>query len=323
VDPNYALAWAGIADCHGQMRQWNVMTDPGESTRLGLAAATRAIELNPRLPDAHKAQALLLRSIGEMDKARQALLRALECNPRFVPALINLSVDEFSRANLAGAERLNRRVLEIDPQEQFAMAWLGFLMTLLGRFDDAEDLSRRQIALATTPFYKTAVYAQAVWAALGRGDVAAAARAVHDGIAGGAMEENMRCCEALVVVREGRTDEARRLVADLSGRPSLATGVLPLVAACAVRLGDIEAARAFMSRKVLDDIAPVIVRLVHELHPLLDRNPFAPRRSPLTLVWPLEAPMIDVARHALFKGVRIESGYPRGSDVFGSEVSGG
>jgi hypothetical protein len=32
-------------------------------------------------------------------------------------------------------------------------------------------------------------------------------------------------------------------------------------------------------------------------------------------VWPLEASMIDAARHALFQEVRIESGMPQGSDL--------
>jgi len=58
-----------------------------------------------------------------------------------------------------------------------------------------------------------------------------------------------------------------------------------------------------------------MARLDPELHPLLDRPAFGPRRMDVTLVWPLEAPMIDPARHALFKEVKIESGMPQGSDV--------
>jgi hypothetical protein len=35
----------------------------------------------------------------------------------------------------------------------------------------------------------------------------------------------------------------------------------------------------------------------------------------MDLVWPLEAPMIDRERLALFHQVRIESGLPEGSDI--------
>jgi hypothetical protein len=58
-----------------------------------------------------------------------------------------------------------------------------------------------------------------------------------------------------------------------------------------------------------------MARLDPELHSLLDHEPFAPRRAAATLVWPLEAPMIDAARHALFREVRVESGIPQGSGV--------
>ena len=59
----------------------------------------------------------------------------------------------------------------------------------------------------------------------------------------------------------------------------------------------------------------MIIRLDEMLHPLLDLEPFAPRRSNLELVWPVEAPMIDRTRFRLFKSVRIGSGTPEGSDV--------
>ena len=63
------------------------------------------------------------------------------------------------------------------------------------------------------------------------------------------------------------------------------------------------------------DFIPWFARLDPELLPLMDLPQFAPRRLDGTLVWPLEAPMIDAARHAVFREVRIESGLPQGSDV--------
>ena len=70
-----------------------------------------------------------------------------------------------------------------------------------------------------------------------------------------------------------------------------------------------------IARRLVGDHAPVMVRLDPELHPLTEHPPFVPRRCELTLVWPLEAPMIDAARHALFREVRIESALPRATDA--------
>ena len=72
-------------------------------------------------------------------------------------------------------------------------------------------------------------------------------------------------------------------------------------------------------RKSLTEYPPVLARLIDLLHPLLDLEPFAPRRSKLGLVWPVEAPMIDRTRLRLFREVRIESGTPEGSDVLAME----
>lgn len=68
----------------------------------------------------------------------------------------------------------------------------------------------------------------------------------------------------------------------------------------------------------MSGLAGTFARLAPALHPILDRAPFAPRRSEHALIWPLEAPMLAPAVHALFREVRIESGLPQGSVVGGS-----
>ena len=74
-----------------------------------------------------------------------------------------------------------------------------------------------------------------------------------------------------------------------------------------------EIAVAAMESMTFRKVSQITIRLDHACHPLLDREQFQPRVSPLTLVWPLQAPMIDEARFRLFKEVRIESGRPEGS----------
>src|SRR5205823_6110331 len=140
LDPDYALAWAGIADSHGQLLTHPGIVDPAETTRLGLEAARRAIALNPRLPEAHKAEALVLRFSKDPEGARAALVRALEADPRFTPALINLGVDRYGNADLAGAERMMRRALEVDPEDRFSRTWLGWLLVMTRRFDEVQEL---------------------------------------------------------------------------------------------------------------------------------------------------------------------------------------
>ncbi len=315
IDPDYALAWAGIADCYGQMLQWGVAKDVGESGRLGLEAARKAVALNPRLPDGHKAESLVLRYMGDTVGARAALLRALEANPRFAPALINLAVDAFDHADLAGAERLIRRVLDLDAQDAFATNWFAILMVYTSRYDQAIAAATRVRSLSSDTFYITSSYILRAWANFLRGDLRAAEQVMREGIADGAEPLNMRAVEAMLAARAGRLEEAGRILRGMTDATKLGAASISIAAGAAARIGEPELSARFLDKVMVIRMGPSMARLDPELHPFLDQAPLAPRRRDVALIWPLEAPMIDPARHALFREVRIESGIPQGSDL--------
>jgi serine/threonine protein kinase/tetratricopeptide (TPR) repeat protein len=315
IDPDYALAYAGVADCYGQMLQLEITDDVEDIARRGHAAARHATRLNPGLAEAYKAEALVLGQTGDNDGSRAALIKAIEANPRYTSALLNLAVHAFSAADLAGAERLVRRSLEIDPQEAFGTGWLAFLAWHTNRHDEVLTLVEQLRKLSDVPAYVTIVHQLRAIVFLNRGDLAAAAQAVRGGLDDGANPSEIRTVDALIAVRAGRTDEAKRIVQELENVRPLDTGSLTALAAAAVRLGDLKRAVGFMRRQIIRNWSPCIVRLHRDLHPLLDREPFAPRRWDVELVWPLEAPMIDPVCRALFREVRVESGAPKGSDV--------
>jgi serine/threonine protein kinase/tetratricopeptide (TPR) repeat protein len=315
VDPDYALAWAGIADTRGQMCQYEFTDDPEEEARLGLEAAAHAIRLNPGLAEGYKAQGLVRRFTGDPEGSRASLIQALEVNPRLTPALINLAVQQCDRADLAGAEQLVRRCLEVDPQENFARVWTIALLFNTGRYEEAMALSRELRNMATNNFYVTGAHYFVAVLHLKRGDEEGAERAIREGRADGAESSHMRAAEARLLAVRGQVDEARKAVGELEDDRALTTGALLSVAAAAVRIGEREAAVKMLDRKTAKDLAPVFLRLDPDLHPLASHEAFAPRRLDAVLNWPLEAPMIDPASFALFREVRIRSGRPEGSDL--------
>ncbi|HET9327465.1 MAG TPA: protein kinase [Candidatus Eisenbacteria bacterium] len=314
IEPTYALAWAGIADCYGQMNQWGGAEKGWDIHQLGVEAANRAVELNPRLPEAYKAQALVLRFADQRDAARVALLKALELNPRFTPALLNLAVDAYALSDVAGAERFVRRAIECDPQEMFAQGWLCVILTQTNRGDEAITVAKRQSTLTDSPFYISWSYANRAWIALTRHDSAAAEGVLAEARGAGVPASRLTPFEALIAARAGDIERAARLLpANADSQPDMGAIALVILAATAIRLGEHDRAIQFMNRPLIADLAPTLARLDPELHPLLDRPPLAPRRLDGALVWPLEAPMIDAACHALFREVRIESGLPPAS----------
>lgn len=76
IDPNYARAWALMAWAQGQLR---LMT--GRAGDGGLAAAERALALNPRLAEAHAAKVRVLTAEAQFAEAKTGIETALELDP--------------------------------------------------------------------------------------------------------------------------------------------------------------------------------------------------------------------------------------------------
>ncbi len=104
LDPNYALAYAGLADCY-ILPGYYAMAAPKDVMPLGKAAALRALEIDPNLAEAHT-------SLGTI-----------------------AAVYEF---NWPEAEAYFRRALEENPNYSIARYWYGiFALAPQGRLDEA------------------------------------------------------------------------------------------------------------------------------------------------------------------------------------------
>ena len=314
VDPGYALAFAGIADAHGQLLQW---TDEPSADLIqrGLEAARRAIALNPRLAEAHKAEALVIGFTGDRDAAITSLRRSLEADSRYFPALGNLGVEWFRKGNLAAAERLFRRSLEMEPNDAHMCAWLAITTAYTNRLDESETLARQITKLSSERFYVTLAQTHRARICMLRHRSRELEQLVREGREMGAEPSNLAMIEAYLAARDGHVDQAKRLLEEWKGSSVRGLSAISFGAMAAMQIGEPQRAVVLLQRRMIDAFAPLIVRLDEMLHPLLDLEAFAPRRSNLDLVWPLEAPMIDRTRLRLFRQVRIESGLPEGSDI--------
>ena len=222
-----------------------------------------------------------------------------------------MGVSAFGDGDLAAAERLMRRGLEVDPREPFTVLWLCLITMLAGREGEVLHFADRVRELSSDPFYVGGAYAFFIWDRLVHRDYDGAARRIREAPPEIADDDDLKALQSAISIQAGRLEEARRLLTEIEPNPRLHLVSLAIAAGAWIRLGDLERAHHLLDRDVVRDLLPMVLRLIAELHPLLDRPPFAPRRSSLTLVWPLEARMIDRARHALFREVRIESGVPR------------
>jgi TolB-like protein/Tfp pilus assembly protein PilF len=108
IDPNFALAYAGLADAYAQPAQ-----QPAGMPKAR-EAAQKALSLDPNLAEAHTALGRVL-AIQDHD--------------------------------FATAERENLRAIELNPNSALAHVISGALFTLLGKFDAADREFRRALDL--------------------------------------------------------------------------------------------------------------------------------------------------------------------------------
>jgi serine/threonine-protein kinase len=178
LDPDFALGYAGLADAHAMVGFFG-MGSPSEARRRGKEHGLRALALDPDLPEAKRALAIL-RAIYEWDwRGAEGELRALiAANPsygearhalaiyvlapvaRFDEAVAQIeaaiALDPLSLAmNTAlglilllarryqQSERQLRATLEIDRTFSLAVAALAETLTELGRFDESIELMHR------------------------------------------------------------------------------------------------------------------------------------------------------------------------------------
>ena len=81
ADPNYALAYAGLADTYNIAASYDIGLTSKQSQALAEDATEKALKLDASLPEAHSARALALAAEWKWTEADAEFRRALELNP--------------------------------------------------------------------------------------------------------------------------------------------------------------------------------------------------------------------------------------------------
>jgi TolB-like protein/DNA-binding winged helix-turn-helix (wHTH) protein len=125
LQPDYALAWAGLADYYGEGIVVDVL-DPRTSIVPEEQAAERALALDPNLPQAHQAMgAMFLIDRWDWADADREILRAISLDPQngelyYLRASLLQAVNRH-----AEAIDLGKKAMEIDPfSRPYALASL-------------------------------------------------------------------------------------------------------------------------------------------------------------------------------------------------------
>src|SRR5438552_10634058 len=136
-DPNYALAYVGIADTYAVMPGYSAGS-PQDCLPRARTAAQRALELDDMLAEAHASLGFILFHYFEFAASTKEFERAIELNPNYPTAHHWFArTDLLARGQFDRAIAEMKRAVELDPVSPLFHAELGGLYMMARRYDDA------------------------------------------------------------------------------------------------------------------------------------------------------------------------------------------
>jgi TolB-like protein/DNA-binding winged helix-turn-helix (wHTH) protein/Tfp pilus assembly protein PilF len=186
-DPNFALAYAGLADAYNFSNILGVLA-PKESAPQAEAAAVKALELDPQLAEAHTALGLVrshyyfdflgaqreflkafalnpnyanahlfyagayLTPMGQHEEAIAEMKKALEVDPLSLP-LNNMMGETYLWAgDYQKALRQFQRTIDLEPTFPLAHFFYAGLLAEMGRYEEAiKETQTGELLLGTSP----------------------------------------------------------------------------------------------------------------------------------------------------------------------------
>jgi eukaryotic-like serine/threonine-protein kinase len=147
-DPNYALAYASLADSYVELGGWLTYLPPSEAGPKARAAAMKALELDDSLGEAHAALARAQYYFGwDWPSAEREFKRAVELNPNSAISHHGYSELLLARARFDESIAEGMRALEIDPLSPQIVADLAYTYLVMRRYDEAIAQHRKALDL--------------------------------------------------------------------------------------------------------------------------------------------------------------------------------
>jgi adenylate cyclase len=139
LDPSYARAYAGLAECDTHLVAWyGAEIKPGDI----LTAADKALAIDPALPEANAVRGFALANMDRRGEASVAFERALSLGPDCYEANYYYARFCFSGGDLENAARFFTRALEIDPEDYKSPCLLQAVFARLGQTENARRYGR-------------------------------------------------------------------------------------------------------------------------------------------------------------------------------------
>ena len=145
IDPQYARAYAGVADCCSCIYMyWDSSED---NLNEAEAASRKALELDPELAEAHTAGGLAFALKKNFDQAAKEFEAAIRLDPKLYEAYYFYARTSFQRGDLTKAAELYEQASRLNPDDYQAVSLLVAVYHALGRPAEAAATEQRAVRL--------------------------------------------------------------------------------------------------------------------------------------------------------------------------------
>jgi len=147
LDPTYAAAYVGLADCYPLLTLYGALS-PRDAYTKAEAAAGKALEIDGSLADAHNALGVIkLFYTWDWSGAEQKFLQAIELNPSYADAHQRYGMLLVAKRRFEEAEREFEKALVIDPLSLITRTFSGYPFYYAHNFDAAVNRFKEVIEM--------------------------------------------------------------------------------------------------------------------------------------------------------------------------------
>jgi adenylate cyclase len=145
IDPGYARAYAGVADCCSFLY---VYWEGSEANLKEADAASRkAVELDPDLAEAHASRGLAISMRKQYDEAVKEFEIAIRLNPKLFEAYYFFARARLAQGKLAEAAQLFEQAAQANPEDYQSVSLLAMVYKGLNRLADAQAAYRKALQI--------------------------------------------------------------------------------------------------------------------------------------------------------------------------------
>lgn len=147
IDPQYALAYAGLADSYNLLDIWAGLPTR-ETFPRAKAAAEKALAIDDELAEAHTSRAYAIHTYEwDWELAEREYRRAIELNPNYATARQWYAEFLAAQGRFEEAEQQGLKALELDPMSPIINAVVSWNRTMARRHDAAIEQGVRTTQL--------------------------------------------------------------------------------------------------------------------------------------------------------------------------------